>query len=828
MSAEHELASGVTAVIVDRPGWVVLVFLVLTAGFATGMSDIQMESGTDQFSEDVDAFAVDEYVDDTFGEPFDAETDATLLLQEGEDVLDRENLLRMLSVQRDLEDRPSQRVEATRSPAELVALELDPTARSTEDQVRMLRSATDGEVRGAIRALADVPEFTRLVGSDFNARSASASAAIGVVSHDARDDTAVFEAIQLDAQRVASATDGDVRVFGGGITEFENRQVLRDSLAASIPAVVVLLLFFLAVAYRDPFDLVLGVIGLAMALVWTFGFLGLSGIPFSQLQVALPPLLLAIGVDFGIHIINRYREEFEANSADDPDLESAAITRAVRRSIGPLGVAFFMVMTTSVIGFSANMASGLSPIADFGLVAAVGIVAVTLIFGVFLPAAKILLERARRHSSYLTVSARPLGASDSILGNVLPAHLTITGKLPVVFVIVVLLSAGAAGMYGQDVDSSFETEDMLPPAELPAHLEYLPETMQPGSYTVTGNIQFLKAAFETTDDDTVTIYLQGPLAEEHALQSIERANQEPPSSFVTTDRGQAETESILTVIESYRAESDSFDELVDSSDRNGDGIPDSNLEEIYDALFASPYGGQARRYLTPDYREARLVYAVESDATDEAVSADATSMAADSFRYEAVETGDVVVFQSVSRAVYDSAVRSLFLALTFATVFLTLLYYGLQRRPMLGPVTLSPIVTTVLFLVATMRYLGIPFNTLTATILSVTVGIGVDYSIHVVHRFVEEFNARGDAMDAARVTLRGTGGALFGTTITTAGTGIALYSLSITPILVQFGALIAFSVTYSFVTSTVFLPVVLLVWARWDSSTVRIGDVLGT
>jgi predicted RND superfamily exporter protein len=205
-------------------------------------------------------------------------------------------------------------------------------------------------------------------------------------------------------------------------------------------------------------------------------------------------------------------------------------------------------------------------------------------------------------------------------------------------------------------------------------------------------------------------------------------------------------------------------------------------------------------------------------------------MAGGSFRYEAVETGDVVVFQQVSEEVYSSAIEALLLALALSLAFLTAMYYAIERRPILGAVTLIPIVMTVVFLVATMRYLGIPFNMLTATILSVTVGIGIDYSIHIVHRFVEEFDARSDGLAAARVTLQGTGGALFGTTITTASAGLALHYLSITPILVQFGALIAVSVTYSFLASTVVLPVVLVLWTKRGSArdaALDIWDVAG-
>jgi predicted RND superfamily exporter protein len=553
-----------------------------------------------------------------------------------------------------------------------------------------------------------------------------------------------------------------------------------------------------------------------MALIWTFGFVGIAGIPFTQLQVALPPLLMAIGVDFGIHIINRYREELDGAFDGRPGVDTGVET-AVRRALGPLMVAFAMVTGTSVIGFAANTASGLSPIADFGLVAAIGIVSVMLIFGVFLPAAKLLVERYRRKTRLPSFTSKPLGAEDSTLGRILPYHLAVTGRVPVLFVLVLILTAGAAGYYGQDVESSFENEDMLPPEELSGYLSHLPAGMQPGTYTVTGNIHFLEENFETTDDDTVTIYLEGSFAQDYALESLYRGGDDPPSSFVTGEDRRAEATSILTVIENYAAESPSFAALVERSDRTGNGVPDTDVERVYEALLTSPYEEEARQYLTDDYRRTRIVYSVETDATDAAITEDAESMAETAFRHDAVETGDVVVFQRVSDEVYNSAVTALILALALSVVFLILLYYALERRPALGIVTLAPIVVTVLFLVATMRYLEIPFNTLTATILSVTVGIGIDYSIHVVHRFVEEYDIRNDEVAAARVTLQGTGGALFGTTLTTASAGIALHYLSITPILIQFGALIAFSVTYSFITSVVVLPVILLLWSRGES-----------
>ena len=568
---------------------------------------------------------------------------------------------------------------------------------------------------------------------------------------------------------------------------------------------VVLLLLFLALAYRDPFDLVLGIVSLAMALVWTFGFMGLVDIPFTQLLVSLPPLLLAIGVDFGVHTINRYREELDEETADT----RSAMDQAVRHLL----VAFFLVTGTSVIGFSANLTSGLGMIRDFGLVAAVGIAFDALVFGVFLPAAKLLVERWRTRTRLPAFDSKPLGAEGSLLGRVMPLHLVVTGRAPKLFLVGVLLLAAVGGYHGSGVDSSFEDEDFLPPEDLPGYLYLLPGPMQPGAYTSTRDVNYIKENFETSNSDTVTVYVEGPMYRDYALESIAQAGDDPPDSFVTDETNHARSESIITVIRTYAQESPEFARLVARNDANGNGIPDDNLRDVYDALLASPYGDRARSYLTEDYHNARVVYAVEADATRAATTADAAEMA-DRYRFDAVETGGTVVFQRVADTIFATAVTSLGTALILATLFLLLVYYLLLGDPRLAIVTLFPVVVTATLLVGTMRVLGVPFNTLTATILSITVGIGIDYAVHVVHRFVDEVETLGSPHGAAVVTLRGTGGALAGSMLTTISGAAALYFLSITPLLKQFGLLMAISVTYAFLASVIVLPVALLLWAR--------------
>ena len=79
-----------------------------------------------------------------------------------------------------------------------------------------------------------------------------------------------------------------------------------------------------------------------------------------------------------------------------------------------------------------------------------------------------------------------------------------------------------------------------------------------------------------------------------------------------------------------------------------------------------------------------------------------------------------------------------------------------------------------------------------------SIGLGIAYSVHATHRFIDEFNAGADAHEVMLIALTGTGGALLGSMLTTSlGTGAL--SLAITPVLGDFRLLMALSVLCSFI-----------------------------
>ena len=802
--------------ITERPRTVIITFLIVTALFTVGLGNISTSAGTSQFTEDSPSQEALDEVNQQFSPPFETTNGTTQLIQRGRNVLAKDELLAMLEAQQRLERREDLRVVSTSSAAAIVAGTIDPSATTLEARIDAIEGATNSEVETAVQRAARSEGFRSLVSEDFNRKAASASATIAVVEHDVLggvSDSAgmggdsPLTPIQQRAQFVVGSVDSDITVFGSGLVAAENSSVITDSILIVTPAAIILILAFLVISYRDPLDLILGVAALGMAIVWTFGFLGIAGIAFSQLLVAVPPLLLAIGIDFGIHAINRYREE---------RAEGKEVNTSMRIATDQLLVAFFIVTGTTVLGFASNGVSDLPPIRDFGFIAAIGIVFTFFIFGIFLPAAKVYLDDRSGSLGIPRFGEQPLGSEGSALARVLPVGVVIARKAPYVFLAAIVLLTVGSSYYATGVGTSFSQEDFLPPEDVPDFLEALPEPFAPNEYTITATTNFLEDNFASAQDDTITIYARGSLTDDSALESIQRANQNPPDSFVSDGR-RAETESIITVIDDYAAQSPEFRRLVERNDVDDDGVPDDDLKQIYDALLASPYRAQALNYITEDYTATQVVYTVKSSASQDEITRDARDMA-ERYRLEATATGSTVVFQQISDTILASAIQSLVVALVATALFLLLIYYVLEGRASLGLVNLAPIIVSVALLAGSMRLFGIPFNSLTATILAIALGLGIDYSVHVVHRFTDEYERTNDVFAALDRTVIGTGGALTGSMLTTAS-GIGVLVLAIFPVLGQFGVLIALTVVYSYVTAIVVTPSVVVLWERLATET---------
>jgi len=804
---EHQwLIDRVDDVIVNRSKTVIVVFLLVTAVFVGGLGSISSESGQQQFIEDLPSFQAIEDINEDFGSSFSEETTSTTLIQESTNVLSKSALTDMLETRNRIQDTGALRVSETSTAAETVATTLDPEASTPEQQLRAVERATPTEIDEAVRQADKAnPDFSSQLSDDFNRQSASASATQGSVTH------------RAGPGEGASAGPGGASEYPPNKEERMERLVTDDSSAiwvqgtppdttgitttVVLPSAFVLIVLFLIVAYRDLVDVLIGLLAIVITLIWTFGFIGFVGIPFAVLLIAVPPILIAIGIDFGIHSINRYREE---------RVTGKGISESMTLTTDQVSVAFFIVVGTSAIGFLSNVVSAFPPTQDFGIVAAAGIVFTFLIFGVFVPALKVTVDRAREKYPIPTFSEAPFGSDQSPLGRLLAVGVTVSKRGPVVFLLLALVLTAGAGVYATDVGTGFSPDDFNPDAETPEYLQYLPESIRPpAEFDYVRLNDYLDERFE--QDGQVQMYIEGDMRRDTALEGIHRAGEDPPPTF-SGDARQAETQSIIRLIESRAERDPEFRALVDRNDRNGNRIPDRNLPRIYDELGEDSVNG----FLDEDRRSTRVLYTVDGDADDDVVTDEAYSLS-ENFRANAQPTGSNVIFDEAISLVFESVIQSLVLTLVGAALFLVAAYWVIEGSPSLGVVNVIPIIVTVVALVASMRAINISFNAINGTILAIAVGIGIDYSVHVVHRFADEYAERG-LYPALQRTVVGTGGALTGSMLTTVF-GIGVLVLALNPALGAFGALMSLSVLYAYLSSLFVLPSVIVLWARLRGDT---------
>jgi predicted RND superfamily exporter protein len=187
----------------------------------------------------------------------------------------------------------------------------------------------------------------------------------------------------------------------------------------------------------------------------------------------------------------------------------------------------------------------------------------------------------------------------------------------------------------------------------------------------------------------------------------------------------------------------------------------------------------------------------------------------------AIATGQSVVNRVIEGALFETLTRSFVATLVAVFLVLSIGYRLAGHGATLGAITLLPVTLSVAWILGTMAVLGVPFNVLTVTITSLTIGLGVSYSIHVSARYRLELDRQDNAWGAMRTTLTGTGGALLGSVATTAA-AFGTLALALLPVLAQFGLITAITMVYAFLASVLVLPTLLVLWTKYAQTDISL------
>jgi len=808
-----------------RIALVILLVTVLTVG--TGVVHLEQESGMPAFSVGSDEEAALEEIESTFTTEH-GDVTVTQIVIEGENVLTKETLVETLELQQEIREHDAVadtlvEDEPTTGVANLIATtairQEHPAAASStlDEQIAALESLSQAEIDAIVQETLDgegaSADALTLMPNTYESGSPTASATMLVVFQTDEIDAATGQApdsiidSQATIEQLAVEHSSDtVTVVGNGVLSEEMALANDETMLIVGPLALLLVVLALAVAYRDVLDVLVSLLGIVLVQLWTFGVLGWVGIAFNPVLIAVPVLLVGLSIDFGIHVFMRYREARASGGSIDAGMTT---------SLGGVGVALLWVTVTTVVGFLSNLASPVPIIREVGTIAAIGIVGALVVFGLLLPVLKVELDTQLERLG-ANRAQQPVGADGGPVATLLSLGARAARVAPAIVIVAVLLVTLFAGVVATDVGTSFDSEDTLVD-DAPDWAQALPGPFAASEYSAADDLETVDEQF-VHPDSQVEILIEGSVAEPATLERIAVAERQAADYDVvdTLPDGQAQTTSPLTVMDRVAAEYPSFAEVYHAADTTGDGVPDENIDAVYDALYeVAPE--EANRVLDRadgEYRAARLTIAVDRAAGSAETTADAQQLAdtIDGEGLTVTATGQPLVNEVVQESLLDSLLTSLAVTVLVVILILAAVFRRVHGSATLGVVTMLPVVASVAWLIATMYALGYSLNLLTAMVASLAIGIGIDYSIHVSERFRDEL-AEAPAGEAIRTTVHGTGAALLGSATTTA-LGFGVLGFALLPILQQFGVITAVMIAYAFVGAVFVLPSLLVLWAR--------------
>jgi uncharacterized protein len=829
------------------PAVVLVLVLVLTGGLGFLAGNLETAAGNEGFAPDNPELEAAEILGDRFGEG--GEEVMQVLLSAGDDDLVSARgvaaviALRAALADSDVADDLSERPER---PA--VVTFLDPLFQAAEqagiDPTSLGDDAVEALYLDAVEALpAEQAGFlTALQPDDTGATDADALLVLLFVDRGGitGDANAQFDAL-IEVESSIAAVVRDVDLPDGVTAEpfsfallFADTDEFEAELARLFGAafgIIVLILGFVfwvkpaAGSRRIPgtrrtvADVLLTMATIIMAILWMQGGAYLLGPDvfgvigrLTEVTQILPVLLIGLGVDYSIHLTSRYREEIGGG---------ASTGDAVGRAVHTVGIALVLATATTAVGFLTNIVNPVPALRDFGIVAAVGILASFILMLTFVPAARLLLDRRAEGAGRLQREA--LGkTSERFLPGIMARTAILAERGPIPTLLVTVLIGGALGLWGlSNLETRFSSTDFVPDdSPIVATFDTIVERFGGGFGEETDVL--LRGDVGTVASHNALVEAQGRLAD---------------VDDVATFDGNASAESPVSVLAQLVAPGPDGAPLAPPVAQLAatEGLqPDLTFAEgadvgtVYRALLEAAPDLAGRVIALDDAGAVELLRvgiqttAGEGRAAELAEDVRGAFAPVEATGVEAIATSNPIINDVIVSALQDSQVSSLGVTLLAAMLLLVATFGIESRRPFLGVITIAPVALVVLWTFGMMALTGIPFGPVTATIAALAIGIGVPYTIHITHRYTEDRLRYADPAEAIRSTVRHTGGALAGSAFTTmAGFGVLVTS-SLTPFR-HFGLVTAYAIGFALLAATIVLPSMLTLWDRWHR---RKGDAV--
>ncbi len=600
-----------------------------------------------------------------------------------------------------------------------------------------------------------------------------------------------------------------VGYLGSHIEAVSNARIIRTDLFQTLLTsfIGVLLLFLLVFRHKEA--LIFVGLPLFVGILWT---LGLTQVVIGRLTVvtfAFGAVLIGLGIDFAIHIYNRFLEERRRS-------DSISVHRALETALVETGEGVLIGAITTAAAFYGMFFTSFRGFKELGFVAGSGILACLIAIFLLLPVLVLFVTPKRRSRRWAEMTSFGLPR----LYRIVMQH----PRLALLLGLMVTVYFAYQARYVK-FDENFRA--LKQPSRLYSELR----RRLADRFSLPSN-QIIGIVSATT--------LQGALEKNDRLyENLENQKKYPVLScdtlrtFLPSIKTQRESRKLIR--ETIGAH---FPQLKERLIRQGRavGLSPRALEPFLTRLLSLKAAAESdsdyiryedmkvpfmihlvQKYLVKKRQHYRVVTQIFPPAGQW------RAMVPPDFLYSlkkgigTVEfTGVAIVADAIQKIVkHDLAIVILLVA---GAVFLLLvLYFGRMHKACFA---IFPVACGGIWMLGTMRILGIELNFLNVVIIPMIVGVGVDNGIHLIQRFYE----RGENPHQAdlRNAMEETGRALVITALTTI-VGFGSLALADFRGIREMGLLSIFGIAYTLFAALFLLPALLKIWSKRH----RLTDFIG-
>jgi predicted RND superfamily exporter protein len=456
-----------------------------------------------------------------------------------------------------------------------------------------------------------------------------------------------------------------------------------------------------------------------------------------------------------------------------------------------------------------------------GVAVLLGVIVVSLVVPVF------IMYRRQSHRTPVPISAQPeasISPSLRVSSGWLVTLVSGIARYRLVVLVVVIGITAAAVLFATKLEATFDVKDF-----------YASKTD-----FVVGLDKIGEHVGETGGEPGV-IYIKGDLSNPRALAAIDqfildladnpniakRADGEVaiwPRTVVALLRHMTGNDYALTRVALLTG--------VQVADVDGDGLPDSQaqIKAVYDYMLTEgvPLGESTLVYTSDQVREVLFhdPDGLQDDVTILTVAIPGTREQQNVIAARDSLTDNLTVLSEsptitrvgltgspFTRLVQlDATAKTLQRSLPIAAVAALVVLLIVMRSLRYAVVTIIPVGLVVAWLYGLMYVTGFAFNLVTATIGAVSIGVGIDYSIHMTERFREEMHRASNKVQALRQATGGTGVALLASAASSI-VGFTIMGFAPMPVFSSYGILTALMISLALFASLMVLPSLLLLVA---------------